>query len=56
MAFELLRGLIGGYGHKEEAYFLWFVCFGGGVFLSWKCRFKMAGVLIRVTKAIHKKP
>ncbi len=55
MAFELLRELFGGYGHNDEAYFLWFVCFGGGVLLSWKCRFKMAGVLIKVAKAIHKK-
>ena len=58
MVFELLRGFIHeiDYRNDEEiAYFLWFVCFGGGVFLSWKYRVKTAGVLIKMIKAVHEK-
>jgi len=40
---------------EEIAYFLWFVCFSGGVFLSWKYRVKMAYILIKMIKAIHEK-
>ena len=58
MVFELLRGFTHeiDYRNDEEiAYFLWFVCFGGGVFLSWKYRVKTAGVLIKMIKALHEK-
>lgn len=39
----------------DWAYLLWFACLGGGVFLSWKSRFKTAGVLAKVIKTIHEK-
>jgi predicted RNA-binding Zn-ribbon protein involved in translation (DUF1610 family) len=51
MVFELLKHR----NDEEIAYVLWFVCFGGGVFLSWKYRLKTAGILIKVIKTIHKK-
>ena len=58
MVFELLRSFIHEFDYRNDeeiAYFLWFVCCSGGVFLSWKYRVKPAGILIKMIKAVHEK-
>ncbi|MBT6048897.1 MAG: hypothetical protein HOG49_19035 [Candidatus Scalindua sp.] len=53
-AFKILYRSISIPHSKEIAYYLWLMCFGGGVFLSWKYRFKTAKVIIKVIRTIHK--
>ncbi|WP_067866816.1 hypothetical protein [Neptuniibacter marinus] len=58
-AFDILRQIAKEFTRystaRNWAYFLWFVCLGTGLLLSWKCRFKTATVLTKLIKYIHKK-
>ncbi|WP_345888178.1 hypothetical protein [Shewanella algae] len=40
---------------RSWAYFLWFACLGGGIFISWKYRFKTADIVGKIFKNIHEK-
>lgn len=60
MIYDLLRNIVGGFGAhysttKSWAYFLWFACLAGGVWFSWKIRFKIASVITKVFKSIDEK-
>lgn len=55
----LIENIVGSekyYDSDEEflAYFLWFLCFGIGVFLSWKYRVKTANLISKILTKIHK--
>lgn len=60
MMYDFLKDLVREFGTRSStsrtiAYFLWFGCFGGGVFISWKYRFKTANIVKKITKSIHEK-
>ena len=60
MVFDLLTDIICEFGAylstaRSVAYFLWFACLAGGVYLSWKYRFKTAKIVGAVLKNIHEK-
>lgn len=59
MVYDFLKDGLREFGARSStsrslAYFLWYVVFGGGVFVSWKFRFKTASVVHTVLRNIHK--
>ena len=60
MVYDLFKDVVREFGvysstARSWAYFLWFACFGFGVFLSWKYRFKTSRILSHIFKSIHDK-
>jgi hypothetical protein len=56
MVFNFVEHFVSSYlAIKRWGYFLWFVCLGGGLFISWKYRFKTASIISNVFKNINEK-
>ena len=58
--YDILRGVVRKFGagsstSRDLAYFLWFVCLGGGIFISWKYRFMSSNLVKKILNAIHEK-
>jgi hypothetical protein len=60
MVYDFLKDIVRDFPIRSStsrtlAYFLWFGCFGGGIFISWKCRFKTAKIAKTILNSIHEK-
>ena len=60
MVYDFLKDIVREFGTRSStsrilAYFLWFGCFGGGIFISWKYRFKTAKIVKTILNSIHEK-
>ena len=58
MVYDLLRDILREFGLRswswEWAYCLWFACLAGGVWFSWKMRYKIANVITKIIESIRR--